>query len=570
MLQLVNAAAPAPPRDRPRAGASRRPDTGDGKASDPFAALVDESVRSTAERNDPSAAGRPSAKPSRAEADEPAADVGTARDVPVETVAAMAAPVWVAPPVDSVPDAGGMTFEIVAADPAVTSIADTAGEAVATPPPTSAAGTGATSVPAAGAGAYGEGAAESAPVPVLAERAGGQKAVAAAPPSRESTTIAKPGVDRDAVREAAATGAEALAAGLEQYDTTQADTRPAPKAVAAEPAVAARAVDHETAVDGRAVQAPEAGATAGVQQDVTGADVGDAAPMVGEPQAAPAKSESTGTARRAAAPAPREAPHASHSGHAGPVETAIQDPSVEVPTQDSAADSAPSQTPRWTTRLGAQLQRALKTTGDTTSAPQGDPVAASAATSVSAAVTAAASSAFSGGTGDRTTGDGAAGARAAGAGMPTPVAPAAPPADFARYLGTAQAADTRPSTQALDEVAPQLVQAMRLQATQGGGEARVHLRPEHLGAVTIDVRVEHGRVSASFNADVPAVRQWLESHEASLRQGLSDQGLQLERFVVHKDGDSPQRDAQGREDARRRQTRRNRPDEEHVTFEVIV
>ena len=143
--------------------------------------------------------------------------------------------------------------------------------------------------------------------------------------------------------------------------------------------------------------------------------------------------------------------------------------------------------------------------------------------------------------------------------------------EFARQLATvAQAAAHRASVSAGEELAPQIVQALRMQVLQGGGEARVQLRPEHLGALTIDVRVENGRVSATFNAEVPAVRHWLESHESSLRQALSEQGLELSRFVVHEDGEAPSQEQQGQGESRRRQARRTRQGEEDATFEVIV
>jgi flagellar hook-length control protein FliK len=118
-------------------------------------------------------------------------------------------------------------------------------------------------------------------------------------------------------------------------------------------------------------------------------------------------------------------------------------------------------------------------------------------------------------------------------------------------------------------VLPQIVQSIRLHAVQGTTEARVQLRPEHLGNLNITLKVEQNRVTATIQADVAAVRAWIESHESSLRQALSEQGLELARLVVHPDdqqasGEEPHRDRP------RRQPRRRSWRDEEATFEVLV
>ena len=64
----------------------------------------------------------------------------------------------------------------------------------------------------------------------------------------------------------------------------------------------------------------------------------------------------------------------------------------------------------------------------------------------------------------------------------------------------------------------QIVQSIRLQALDLGGEAHVRLRPEYLGEVVVSVKVMHGAVTATLQADTAAVRRWIETNEASLRQ----------------------------------------------------
>jgi flagellar hook-length control protein FliK len=108
-----------------------------------------------------------------------------------------------------------------------------------------------------------------------------------------------------------------------------------------------------------------------------------------------------------------------------------------------------------------------------------------------------------------------------------------------------------------------------LQAVQGTTEARVQLKPEHLGNLNITLKVEHNQVTATIQADVAAVRRWIESHESSLRQALSEQGLQLASLVVRPDDEQASSDEHNGERPGRQPRRRSWRDEEQ-TFEVLV
>ena len=121
----------------------------------------------------------------------------------------------------------------------------------------------------------------------------------------------------------------------------------------------------------------------------------------------------------------------------------------------------------------------------------------------------------------------------------------------------------------------QIVQAMHLQWKDGVGDARIRLLPDHLGELSVAIRVEHGSVMAALEASTPAVRQWIESHEPILRQALAEQGLHLDRLIV---SDEPQQTSPQRERRResgeeqqqpQRQARRRAPADD-TTFEVIV
>jgi flagellar hook-length control protein FliK len=54
-------------------------------------------------------------------------------------------------------------------------------------------------------------------------------------------------------------------------------------------------------------------------------------------------------------------------------------------------------------------------------------------------------------------------------------------------------------------------------------------------------------VSATIEAESPAVRQWIERHEGLLRERLSDQGLQLAQLDVKADDRSRDGERQRRE-----------------------
>jgi len=120
-------------------------------------------------------------------------------------------------------------------------------------------------------------------------------------------------------------------------------------------------------------------------------------------------------------------------------------------------------------------------------------------------------------------------------------------------------------------VADQIVQSMRMQWMQGGGEATIELNPNALGKVQVQVRVDRGVVSASVEADTPIVREWLASHRDDLTQNLAQQGLRLDKLIIAETArESPSRDARDsrqapREPARQRRDERGR---ETDTFEL--
>ncbi len=127
-----------------------------------------------------------------------------------------------------------------------------------------------------------------------------------------------------------------------------------------------------------------------------------------------------------------------------------------------------------------------------------------------------------------------------------------------------------------EAVQAQIVQSLRVQWTGGAGEARVRLRPDYLGEVVATIKVEQGAVTATLQADRPEVRRWMEANTQTLRDGLVEHGLKLDRLVILSEparGDSAD-DNQGRPRGRQPQPqppprpRRPRQDDEPATFAV--
>jgi flagellar hook-length control protein FliK len=140
----------------------------------------------------------------------------------------------------------------------------------------------------------------------------------------------------------------------------------------------------------------------------------------------------------------------------------------------------------------------------------------------------------------------------------------------ARIYESAAAAVSSPSPDAgeLADVVPQIVRSIHLQSVGDVGHARVHLHPENLGDVLVELRVEQGEVTASLEADVPEVREWIESRAGELRQALHEQGLELLHLSVR------DREESRREDPREQQQPRKqkrRPDGHQGTrFELLA
>lgn len=140
-------------------------------------------------------------------------------------------------------------------------------------------------------------------------------------------------------------------------------------------------------------------------------------------------------------------------------------------------------------------------------------------------------------------------------------APAAAPSGAA----SAAAAPPAPPPELPATVLDQIVKSLRVQSREGVSEARIQLRPEHLGALSIVLKVEGGAVTAVIRAESADVQEWVLSHQQSLREQLEAAGLRLSDLTV-----SP--DAERRREPQHAppRPRTRRADGSQPRFEVVV
>jgi len=108
--------------------------------------------------------------------------------------------------------------------------------------------------------------------------------------------------------------------------------------------------------------------------------------------------------------------------------------------------------------------------------------------------------------------------------------------------------DVTPTTDDGAPLVSRLVETMRWQAREGGGQVEIRLRPEVLGAVTVSLVVRDGAVRATVVAESAAARAFLQGEVAGLEAALEARGLTLEQFDIREDALLEQR---GRDDDRR-------------------
>ena len=110
---------------------------------------------------------------------------------------------------------------------------------------------------------------------------------------------------------------------------------------------------------------------------------------------------------------------------------------------------------------------------------------------------------------------------------------------FQQMVNTAQAAATEmpeaPAAPRQDfDIPTQIVEQARLIRSGENTEMVIHLKPEHLGDLTLRVSVgANGAVNASFHSDNAQVRAIIENSLVQLRQELSNQGIKVDNVEVY-------------------------------------
>jgi len=126
-------------------------------------------------------------------------------------------------------------------------------------------------------------------------------------------------------------------------------------------------------------------------------------------------------------------------------------------------------------------------------------------------------------------------APAANSDGPAVTVPTASPAQlFGTQSATSSAFGSSVDPSAIVE---QLVRSMAMRTqSDGTSEVRMRLSPEHLGEVTLNLKVDGSNVSATAVAQNADVRNALVAHQQQLARSLADSGLKLTSFSVNLSG----------------------------------
>jgi len=76
-----------------------------------------------------------------------------------------------------------------------------------------------------------------------------------------------------------------------------------------------------------------------------------------------------------------------------------------------------------------------------------------------------------------------------------------------------------------------------MQWRDGLGEARLRLQPEHLGQVTVSLKIDGQSVTALVRTETAAAQAVIQQNQLDLKTALQAQGLNLDHLVVEVDPD---------------------------------
>ena len=101
---------------------------------------------------------------------------------------------------------------------------------------------------------------------------------------------------------------------------------------------------------------------------------------------------------------------------------------------------------------------------------------------------------------------------------------------------TTQVTQEQPATTLQQDfnITGQIVEHAKMIRTAQNTEMVIHLKPEHLGELTLKISVtSNGSVNASFHSDNAAVRAMIENTVVHLKQELANQGLKVDSVQVY-------------------------------------
>lgn len=90
------------------------------------------------------------------------------------------------------------------------------------------------------------------------------------------------------------------------------------------------------------------------------------------------------------------------------------------------------------------------------------------------------------------------------------------------------------------KVIHQIVKAAKVNITEGRSDIALRLDPPHLGTVQMNVTVTEGTVTASLQTSTESAKQVLQSDLATLKQSLSDAGINVDKIEVSVGGNLDQ------------------------------
>ena len=107
--------------------------------------------------------------------------------------------------------------------------------------------------------------------------------------------------------------------------------------------------------------------------------------------------------------------------------------------------------------------------------------------------------------------------------------------DKSAELFSAKGTQAGPSRPFQADILSQVIERAALGLKNGQTSIRINLKPEELGQLRMQVKIENNQVMIKILAETPLVKDIIETNVGQLRAELQNQGLQIEKFDVSVD-----------------------------------